>query len=522
MARFFNTAGPCNPRKHYMLPPEERLPDVRELFDQELYFVVHAPRQVGKTTAFLSLAKKLVAEGRYAALLASCEAGQAAGSDMERAELNLLQSIEDNASHALPETLRPPPLEEVTTGPGNRLGGLLRLWCERCPKPVVLFLDEIDALHDNSLITVLRQLREGYARRPAAFPQSVALIGLRDVRDYRVRYRPENATLGTSSPFNIKVESIRMRNFNAGEVARLYAQHTKETGQVITPEAAALGFELTQGQPWLVNALGYQLAWRQLRDRSMPITAEAMEQAKEILIERRDTHLDSLADKLREDRVRRVIEPILAGLSDWSSMPEDDLRYVEDLGLIRLRPRLAIANPIYHEVIPRALSWTTQVRIANETAWYLTPEKRLDMDSLLRGFADFWIENAEALLMHQPYPEAAPHLVLMAFLQRIVNGGGTIQREYAVGSGRLDLLIRWPLEGGTLQREALELKVWREKKPDPLAQGLEQLSGYLDRLDLESGTLVLFDRRKEAPDIPERTTLETLQYKNRTLRLLRA
>ena len=76
MPRRFNTTGPCDPAKHYMLPPERRLPGVRDLIDQEHYFVIHAPRQVGKTTCFHSLARTLTAEGRYAALLTSCEAGQ--------------------------------------------------------------------------------------------------------------------------------------------------------------------------------------------------------------------------------------------------------------------------------------------------------------------------------------------------------------------------------------------------------------------------------------------------------------
>lgn len=84
MPKFFNTAGPCDPAKHYMLPPERRLPGLRRLIDRELYFVVHAPRQSGKTTLFRTLAPALTESGRYAALLASCEVGQAAGGDVER------------------------------------------------------------------------------------------------------------------------------------------------------------------------------------------------------------------------------------------------------------------------------------------------------------------------------------------------------------------------------------------------------------------------------------------------------
>lgn len=120
-----------------------------------------------------------------------------------------------------------------------------------------MFLDEIDALQDAALISVLRQLRDGYANRPAGSPRSLALIGMRDVRDYKVA-SGGSPYLHTSSPFNIKVESLTLRLFTQEEVAMLYRQHTEETGQIFTPEALQRAFDLTQGQPWLVNALARQ------------------------------------------------------------------------------------------------------------------------------------------------------------------------------------------------------------------------------------------------------------------------
>ena len=519
MPRFFNTAGPCKAEDHYMLPPEDRLPDVRDLIDNKLYFVVHAPRQVGKTTAFSHLARALTSEGRYAALLATCETGQTAGDDVEAGVMAVIHSIESQAEIYLPEELRPPSMSYGDIAPNTRLGLLLRKWAEHCPRPVLLFLDEIDALMDASLISVLRQIRGRYGNRPGSFPQSIALIGLRDVRDYKIRYRPEQSSLGTASPFNIKVKSLTLRDFTADEVAALYRQHTEESGQEFSDEAMELAFELTRGQPWLVNALAFQITWEDIKDRSVTITAAHMEAARETLIERRDTHLDSLVDKLREDRVRRVIEPLLAGTG--LSVNEEDIRYVEDLGLISTRGQLQIANPIYQDIIPRALAWVTQVQIAQESAWYTGEDGRMDMDRLLQAFVDFWKEHAEVLLMHQPYPEAAPHLVLLAFLQRIVNGGGYIHREYAVGMGRMDLLLRWPAKAGE-QREALEIKVWRDRRPDPLEQGLSQLTGYLQRLGLERGFLIIFDRRPEAPPPPDRTSLSITTHEGREIMVLRA
>jgi len=405
MTRCFNTAGPCDPLDHYTLPPERRLPGVRDLIDGKFFFVIHAPRQVGKTTCFRTLAQSLTASGRYVAVHASCEMGQAARNDVEAGIASVLGSLVKHAGvllEGLPASHQLPPVDHEAS-PWVRLQDVLTRWSQQCPLPVVVFFDEIDALFDDVLISVLRQLRDGYMSRPSNFPQSVALIGLRDVRDYKASLRPDGATLGTSSPFNVKVESLTIRNFEEAEVGELYGQHTTETGQVFTPEALALAFALTDGQPWLVNALARQLVEKAVPDRAVSITAAHMSQAKEALIARRDTHLDSLIDRLREDRVRRVIEPMLAGQLVLGDRIDDDIAFVEDLGLVeRTGGHLVIANAIYQEVIPRALASITQYTIPHQTAWYLDREGRLIMRALLEGFVGFWREHGDALLAHQP------------------------------------------------------------------------------------------------------------------------
>ena len=523
MERYFNTAGPCRPDLHYMLPPEDRLPGVRRLIEQQLYFTLHAPRQTGKTTCIRTLAEALTREGRYAALQASCERGQTARSDVEAGVNAVLRAIEHAARVGLPAELRPP-LDAVRgIEPESRLARLLSLWAEGCPRPVVLFLDEIDALLDESLLSVLRQIRSGYPDRPHAFPSSIALVGLKDVRDYKVQLRPERESLGTASPFNIKAESLNLRDFTEDEVRSLLAQHSEETGQAFGDSEMARIFELTQGQPWLVNALARQITEKLLLDRSLPILPEHVELAAEQIIEARATHLDSLVDKLRQPRVRRVLEPILVGDLVLGDTLDEDAAFVRDLGLVArgVDGTLRIANPIYQAVIPRALSFMTQQTIPLQRAWFVDDDGRLDMGRLLAAFARFWMEHAEVLLQHQPYPEAAPHLVLLAFLQRVVNGGGHIEREYAVGMGRMDLLIRWPTPAGE-QREALEIKVWRDRRRDPLPAGLDQLAGYLKRLGLSEGTLVLFDRRSSAAEPEQRTSIEPVQHKGYAIRVLRA
>ncbi|TPX28975.1 ATP-binding protein [Cylindrospermopsis raciborskii] len=513
MPKQFNTAGPCKANIHYMLSPTGRLPQLKTLIDGENYFIIHAPRQVGKTTAMIALAQELTDSGEYTAVMLSVEVGSVFPDEPERAERAILGSWQDGIDIWLPEDLHPPfdPERRET------IGAFLKSWAKSSPRPLVVFIDEIDSLQNQTLISVLRQLRDGFPRRPRGFPHSVGLIGMRDVRDYKVK-SGGSERLNTSSPFNIKAESLTLSNFTFTDVQNLYEQHTTATGQVFTLGAVQQAYYLTDGQPWLVNALARQATQVLVQDVNEPITAEVINQAKEILIQRQDTHLDSLAERLREERVKAIIEPILAG-EDLPDVPPDDIRYVLDLGLCRDQGQgLEIANPIYKEVLPLVLSYTTRVSIGAIEPLWLNEQGELLPDKLLHAFLEFWRQHGEPLLRSAPYHEIAPHLVLMAFLHRVVNGGGTLEREYAIGSGRMDICLRY---GKVVM--GMELKVWRERKSDPLIKGLTQLDKYLDGLGLDTGWLVIFDRRPGLPPMGERiSTEEVLSPTGRTITLIRS
>jgi hypothetical protein len=526
--RFFNTAGPCLPDRHYMLPPEPRLPEARGLIDRGHYFVVHAPRQTGKTTTLATLARKLTAEGEYAALHFTCEDAGPAGEDYPAAQRYLLGSLRSAARNAglAPELLPPDPWPAAEAGLLLRTG--LEAWAALCAKPLVLFFDEVDTLTGLSLVSVLRQLRAGYNARPAPFPHSVVLCGLRDVRDYKIASGGDPTRLGSASPFNIKVASLRLGDFTAEEVRELYAQHTADTGQPFADDAVAKAFDYTRGQPWLVNALAAEIVDTIRIAPPTPIDAGHVEQAKERLIQARATHLDSLVSRLNEPRVRQVVQPLIAGeLAITDETYQDDVAYLRDLGLLAPRPPAQIANPIYREVIVRVLGDTTAEKIAADPRSFVLPDGRLDFPKLLAQFADFWRQNAEVLVKGTVYHEVAPQLVIMAFIHRIVNGGGYVDREFGLGYHRIDLVIRWPYHDSdgkqAWQWEPVELKVWRPDQTDPTPDGLRQLDSYLDRLGLDHGTLVVFDRRPTAPPLAERITFTTAQTPTgRPVTLLRA
>ena len=328
------------------------------------------------------------------------------------------------------------------------------------------------------------------------FPKALCSVGCGTCRIIAFIQLKKRQLLRVAAAFNIKAKSLRLGNFSRTEIATLYLQHTDETGQRFEPDALDLIWTLTNGQPWLINALAYEVCFEMTagRNRSTPITTEMVTEAKEQIVLRRETHIDQLMDKLTEARVRRVIEPMLSGMGNPNLIPTDDILYVQDLGLIRPEAgQLSITNQIYREIIPRELTYSTQLTIPHQPAWYIRADNRLDLPKLLFAFQEFFREHSESWMERFDYKEAGAQLLMQAFLQRIVNSGGRVEREYGLGHLRTDLLVIWPHPGG-LQKAVIELKILYGSLERTLEKGLEQTWAYMDRCGTDEGYLVIFDR----------------------------
>jgi len=496
MKKYFNIAGPCNPDKHHMILSESRCKGIQDLIEQEQYFVIHAARQSGKTTLLLELVKKLNDEGRYHALYCSLESLQ--GTDNPKEGIpeiirELRNGIEFSSDYPHVSFAENPDFDNFT----GVLKVSLTRFCKSLKKPLVILFDEIDCLSNGTLIAFLRQLRSGYVSRSAIpFVHSVGLIGMRNIRDYKGKIREERETLGSASPFNIVTKVMTLRDFTKEEVSSLYAQHTEVTGQVFSPEVIDSVYHQTQGQPWLVNAVVREIITEILgSDYSESVTPEHVGQAVETIIQRRDTHIDSLLERLKEERIRRVVEPVLTGEEKGFDFTDDDYLYVLDLGLMKnIKGVLKPSNPIYAEVIIRKLSSASQMSMDSsgfppEAPAYLE-NGILNMKELLTDFQQFWRDNSEIWQERFLYKEAAPHLILTAFLQRVINSGGRTDRELATGRKRLDLCIHYQN-----RRYPIEIKI--RQGPKTYDEGKKQLSDYMDTLGCDKGWLVVFDRRKK-------------------------
>ena len=345
MERCFNIAGPCFPDEHYMLPALERLPGIMRIVEQRSYFVLHAARQSGKTTALKALVREINAKGEMIALYFTVETVQRFTDPRDG-----IPKIAERMRSALVNN----PLFKAfavssaaqTTDVREFLSGV----SAASKKPLAVFFDEVDCLSDDTLVTFLRQLRDGYVtRKDSPFPASIALVGMRDIRDYKARIRPDGQTLGDASPFNIITEDLTLGNFTENDVIRLYSQHTEATGQVFEPDAVARAWQLTRGQPWLVNALARECVMKIHDCRYEEIvTADDIVTAKEKIIRNNPVHLDYLFYIAQHPSVRPLLDAALSGSITDTQREERQFRLLLLLGLLcEYDGRFEFANPIY-------------------------------------------------------------------------------------------------------------------------------------------------------------------------------
>ncbi|MDR1905140.1 MAG: endonuclease NucS [Treponema sp.] len=504
--RFFNTTGPCNPEDHYMLPPADRLVGAQldRYIGDKLYWILHAPRQTGKTTFLQSWMREINSGDKAIACYVTVETCQGVR-DAERAIPTICSAIT-----AWAERYGLPVPGSGYNAPHSQLNSILSDWAKLCaPNPLVVLFDEVDVLEGEALISFLRQLRSGFAGRAAGiFPVSIVLVGMRDLKDY-IAAAKGGIVPNPGSPFNIKADSAMLSNFSKDDVAKLFAQRTSETGQLITVEALDFVFNESRGQPWIVNSLFMRATMRVLqRTGTETVDIFHVMEARKQMIEARETHLDALGVRLRDSRVKRVIQTIITGAIDPPlGRTNPDVEFCMDLGLITWTSEkgFTIANPVYEEIFTRYLNAEYHDSMPPPSTWkWQKDDGALDMDSLLREFQGFWRTHSEIWEQSAEYTEAFPHLLLMAFLQRITNSEGRIEREYAAGRGRIDLAVEYRGEWNII-----EIKLLRKgQSPETVkTQGIEQIVRYHDTFKPGCGSvntqvkgcyLIVFDRRPDA------------------------
>ncbi|MDR1040304.1 MAG: hypothetical protein LBR80_09105 [Deltaproteobacteria bacterium] len=562
LIRSFNTVGVCDPKFHYMLPVIPRLPDITDMIEGRFYFVIHSPRQSGKTTLLKSLASKINSEDRYYAIFCdlsplgdTLDVGIAMDQAVTRINIGL-QSAGVKELKRLAYAFNSEPYMVDAVG---KVQSILSDLSEALDRELIVFFDEADCLQEAPLLMFLSQIKAGFNDRSGSqgskFPRSMALIGMRDIKDYLTMvWKPSDPKGPEGSPFNVKKESLTLPDFTRDEIMALYRQRTEETGQIFEEEAIDSAWRWSEGQPWLVNALAYEATVRQLEnDRSATVTGDCIDRAARAMLLRDEAHFGSLKNRLREPRVRMVMEAVLFAptfLAD--DFPDEDLSYAVDLGLLKsdsadggsLRP----ANPIYRELTIRTMTDWLRKKMPQDLPGKWMDGISLDMDGLLKAFQTLWRENsvslaeayrldfqvqesvALALEKFSPidvqsvdnsiienirirkaakYNEIFAQLVLISYLDRASNGGADVFREYPPGNGRVDICVIY--QG---KKYLIGIKI---KGVQNMDESLRQLHGYMDRAESSVGWLVVFDPDFKKP-WKDKILWDSKPYGSKTIR----
>ncbi|MDR1081861.1 MAG: ATP-binding protein [Deltaproteobacteria bacterium] len=523
-----------------MIPVLDRDPGIMPVIENDEYFVIHAPRQSGKTTLLRNLTKKINDEGNYYALLcplsfvANAENRQEAirfviqalTHSIKFSELPILNNLTEHLPKFSPDTESVIVLDSI------------KFICSSLDKELIIFFDEADSIPDTAMLAFLLQIREGFNVREFpgnnAFPKSLALVGLRDLNDYRIRIRPDSETTGEHSPFNIHAPSMSIQNFTKNQIRTLYEQHTEVSGQAFDRNAIDRVWYWTEGQAWLVNALARQIIEVQFENNyTEAVNKSHVDLATKELLLKNEAHFEDLIKRLKETRITRVMTAALSFSDhDFKLITDDDIQYCINLGLLKhgkngLSDCLP-ANPIYNEVIVRALSpkIIPDIDTIKKKKWM--DGANLNLTGLLQAFQNYWLKNADILFARNQneklineiteqvatvfnisvdmrkekaaeineirnnsfklVDEAFCVLVLCAFLQRVLNSGAdSVIRQYSLGNKLVDICI-------TYNQRAYPIEV-KIKGAVTTEQGIRQLSGYIDKCDTSEGWLIEFDRR---------------------------
>lgn len=173
----FCIAGPIKAELNYFIAKRLDWDQLNVLIRRNQYFVLHAPRQSGKTTAIEEYINFLHKQGEYSALYVNIEPAQAARDNIKEALIAILAAFRASLCNQLEgEVATISYLDDILEHPHlvtlNSLAEAIEFWSRVSDKPRVLFIDEIDSLVGDSLLSVLRQIRGGFNNRPKGFDWS--------------------------------------------------------------------------------------------------------------------------------------------------------------------------------------------------------------------------------------------------------------------------------------------------------------------------------------------------------------
>ncbi len=496
MRRFWSY-GPVDDRLHYYAPRKDVIASAYTRLTGENpqtgghYITIWSPRQCGKTWLMIEIYQQLLNNSRFDVVPVS------------------LESLKDQKNTAAV-------IANISKRIGEKLGkDFLHIDTEEqfqeifrkgnLDKPLILILDEFDALEEDAINTLVSAFRNIYIERgyeknkntgeKSFLLHAVALVGVRAVLGL------ENKK---GSPFNVQ-HSLHVSNLSYDEVKGMFAWYEKDTGQKVEDEVLEQLFYETRGQPGLIGWLGELLTDTYNHDKSKPITLDLFKTviaaATKILPNNNILNLISKADE--EPYKQNVLELFKTDRKIEFAFDNKRLNYLYMNGIIDYEVQDRT------EYYVRFACPMVQKRLFNYFANEIFPdmgtlhepfdnladtidEETLNPRNLLKRYQDYFKKNRDWLLKHAPRKsdmrvyEAVYHFNLFSFLDDFLKTwGAKVVPEFPTGNGKIDLTI---FHGGN--RFGLELKSYTNEHG--YKKALAQAAGYGKQLKLEEVYLVFF------------------------------
>lgn len=431
-SRFFNNSGPVNQVDHFCVPPMKRLDSnkVWQLILQKKYFLIRGPKQSGKTSYLLALAKLLNQKGYAKCLYINVECLRGTEEDLKESMRSLLFEISSRARDNFGDDY----LEDLVTGildkrgPFQALNELLTQWSKRSDKPIVLLVDEIDTLQGTILTSFLSQIRAGYDKRPELFPQSIIFCGTHDVIEKQ---------------FNIKDATLKISFLSRVDLNEMVAAYCSKRRVEIDPEAVERIWEYSSGQPWIVSTLCGELFHEIVPAKGLKrVSAVQVGEAIDNVLAKKGNHIEYLVAQLKSERVKKCLIPVLTGGALIEGVQESDLGYIEELGILHIGRVIDVSNGLYKEFIPRALFGPVLFMTNFDDLEYQKPDGSIDAIRLVQRFQSFFADHIRHLIGLLDYGDAGYSLVFQALLHKLADVNTKVIRVYGLNKHYVLLKLR--------------------------------------------------------------------------------
>ncbi|MEM6319968.1 MAG: AAA-like domain-containing protein [Bacteroidota bacterium] len=500
MKKRFNITGTCFPEQHYLMDNSQKLAAIFELIESGAYFTINRPRQYGKTTSMIWLAKKLSKTEIYLPIELSFQGldAQWYESDKKFAEMFIRQIIKSlKYTHSTLTNFLSESIAKISDL--QELSELITEFIHKINRKVVLFIDEVDASSNyEPFLKLLSMLRTKYLQRDrpsdATF-HSIVLAGVHDIKSLKFKLRnPEDADY--NSPWNIAVDFEVRMSFNPKEIAPMLVEYGEAEGVAMdVPTVAERLYYHTSGYPFLVSKLCLNIQNKVLPKKTERTwTVEDVDAAVRILLDENNTNFDSLFKNLANhpdmyDLVQRIL---IEGESIPFNSHNPVIHKAIIYGIFKRNGQIKIHNRIYEQLIYNYMASVKLTSMRNRDSspiQFQTENNGLDFKAVLLKFQQFMKENHSEKSLD--FLEREGRIIFLAFLSPILNGQGYAFREVQTSmEKRLDIIVTH-----FQHRYIIELKKWYGKEYHK--KGLKQLADYLDIHGVNDGFLVIFDSRKE-------------------------